>query len=251
MADLSVAFRRSTPDDDGDPQPRNFVVQHKNALPDPRPYAVALVVCSVLTLAVMLHHPTISASGTDEVLVEIQSEQLLTKLVHGAMMVLVMIYHQCFSVFSAWLGAARSGVALAQLCLHLGLAGYLGAALVSGFVVPGLASRVSATAEGVRTVLVALYSANQALAELGTIGFGAAITLWGLTTLRMQAGAGVPSIIGIIGIIAGPTIVFGLVANLWSLNVTGMTLVVVILSVWACATAAWLWQQPRGLSQPC
>lgn len=221
-------------------------MQHKNALPDPRPYAVALVVCSVLTLAVMLHHPTISASGTDEVLVEIQSEQLLTKLVHGAMMVLVMIYHQCFSVFSVWLGAARSGVALAQLCLHLGLAGYLGAALVSGFVVPSLASRVSATAEGVSTVLVALYSANQALAELGTIGFGAAIMIWGVLLLSMRRTAAPTGIIGGIGLVAGTAMVLGLLASIWSLNVAGMTSTVVILGVWACAAAVWLWRQPES-----
>ncbi|MEM9384299.1 MAG: hypothetical protein AAGA68_04515 [Pseudomonadota bacterium] len=216
----------------------------KPRLPNPRPAAITLLALAVLTLFAMLHHPTIGAHAIEEALAEIQRERGLNGLIHGAMILFVLLYHWCFSVLSSWLGASRAIVALARLALHLGVAAYVGAALVSGFAVPELASRIDPSAEGLRTVLLALYSTNQALAKLGTVAFGGAIVLWGLAILPLGNRSALGRTVGAVGVLAGAVMILGLAFGVWSLDVAGMTLVVVILGCWACAAAAWLWRQP-------
>lgn len=216
-------------------------------LPHPRPAAITLIVLALVSLFAMLHHPTIGAHGPEAVLAEIQRERGLNGAVHGVMILVVLLYHWCFTVLSAWLGAARSAVALGQLALHLGLAAFVGAALVSGFVVPELGARIEADAQGLRTALLTLYATNQALAKLGTVAFGAAICLWGVALCSSTAPALRSRPAGAVGVLAGATMIVGLLAGVWSLDVAGMTLVVVLLGVWGCAAAWCLWHQvPEG-----
>ncbi|MEO0423832.1 MAG: hypothetical protein AAF184_15950 [Pseudomonadota bacterium] len=213
-------------------------------LPNPRSAAITLFALALLTLFAMLHHPTIGAHGIEEALSEIQRERSLNGLIHGVMILFVLLYQWCFSVLSAWLGVLRSMVALAQLATHLGVVAFVGAALVSGFAVPEFAARVEPSAEGVRTVLLGLHAANQAMAKLGTVAFGVAILLWGSAMVRMAAVDAMTRAVGAIGILSGAAMALGLVAGVWSLDVAGMTLVVVILGAWGCAAGAWLWRQP-------
>lgn len=213
-------------------------------LPNPRPAAITLFALALLTLFAMLHHPTIGAHSTEEALAEIQRERGLNGLIHGVMILFVLLYHWCFSVLSRWLGTLRSVVALAQLALHLGVAAFVGAALASGFAVPEFAARVEPSAEGVRSVLLAFYAANQAMAKLGTVAFGAAIILWGAALVGLRDATAMARVVGSVGILSGGALVLGLALGVWSLDVTGMTLVVVILGVWGCAAGAWLWRRP-------
>ncbi len=221
------------------------------SMPSPRPAAITLVTLAVLALFAMLHHPTIAAHGAEEALAEIRTEQPLNATVHGVMIAVVLLYHWCFSVLGAWLGRGRSAVSLAQLALHVGTGAFVGAALVSGFVVPELAARVEPTAQGVGTALVTLFAVNQALARLGTVAFGVAIAAWAVALLlqRPQGAAMLSRAVGAAGLLAGAAMVLGLLTGLWTLNVTGMTIVVVILGGWGCAAAAWLWQRPEEATE--
>lgn len=211
------------------------------AAPSGRPAGFALIAVSLLAVLAMSHHPTVSSTTVEQALAEIGHERRLNSAVHGTMIVIVGVYFWGFSILASILGGARVSVGLGRTALAFATITMAGAAIVSGFVVPEFAERLlarDALPADARTSLVLLHASNQALAWLGTLGYGLTLLLLGIALVRVTAAAA--KWLGVLGIACGSGIIIAISLGHLSLNVGGMTAIVVALGLWASAAGGWL-----------
>ena len=201
--------------------------------------AAALAGAVIGSVFLMLHHPTVGSPGHDTIASEIIAERRINMIVHGGMIIFVMIYYFALSALTKQLGDAKPAVRGAQTLFGAATIAMVGAALVSGFVVPGLAEHFldGNREELLRVQLRTLGETNQALAAFGSVCYGAAIFLWSLQLLGLK---GLARITGMVGIPAGLVTSIGVATDHLELGVHGMTLVVVIMGVWFLLIAALL-----------
>ncbi len=206
----------------------------------PRQAGFTLIAVTLLALFAMLHHPTVGSETLDEAVAEIGRERSLNAIVHGAMIVIVGVYYWAFAAFTRALPARRASGDLALVAAAGGTIMFAGAAVISGFAVPGFA-QILPTGAGEAEVQVALrlaYAGNQALALLGTLAYGLALGGWGVALLRGDAL--VHRGVGALGLAAGALMIGLVTVGQRSLDVGGMTLIVLILGAWAIAAGWWL-----------
>ncbi len=203
--------------------------------------AAVLIAGPILSVFAMAHHPTAGGASTAERLASMTRHASLGGFVHGALIVLmvgIFIGLVTFAGILGWrIGRVRAGV----IAYSVGVVCMVGAALVSGFLVPGLAERyVDATPaemEAVVPVLHFCHEANQTLAKAGTMAMSAGIFLWSLVLLTRP---GWLRIVGVFGLAVGALPVLGLVLGRLHLDVHGMLLVVLAQAIWTVAIGVWM-----------
>lgn len=200
---------------------------------------IILIALAGLSLLFMAHHPTLGGPGHHTLAEEAAAEAGFNGGVHGALIVIMIGFYAMLSAFSDTLNRDRLSVRTAQASLAAATAAMAGAALVSGFIVPGTAAsllRGDAAAE-FPILLRMLGAINQTLAEAGTIAYGAAIFFW---SLRLVAMPGFVRIAGLIGLVAGAGLMGGIVTGALRLDVGGMTLALAVICAWFVIAAVLL-----------
>lgn len=200
---------------------------------------LVLIIGGLLGPLVMIFHP--AAQGADVAarlnsLTEISS---LSRHVHLAIILCIV----ALWLSLAWLARrwSENGWVWTALRLYaLGAAAMLGAGLISGFLVAQYLQRVipvlPATEDALPTVLLA-FSANQVLAGFGTLFMSAGILLWSIAMLRQRGRLAI--VCGCYGVLAGLLCLIGYAVGAITLNVAGMTFVVVAQCLWYCLLGLW------------
>ena len=192
-----------------------------------------LLAASLGAALFMSHHPTLGTPGHDSLASEAVAEAGVNGIIHGAMILFVLAYYFGLSTLSQRLGNMRAEVRAAQLAISVATITMIGAALISGFIVPGVADHFTgggaADDQLFRAQLTLLGESNQALAKIGTIAYGAAIFFWSLRLIRMP---GLSRIAGGLGCVIGALLALGILTGHLALDVRGMGAVVVALGVW-------------------
>ncbi len=199
----------------------------------------ALVLAALGAVALITQHPTTGSPGHDSIAGEIIAESALNRSVHGGMIAFVLVFYYAMSSFSRQLGEARSSVRAAQLLFAAATIAMIGAPLISGFIVPGVADHYAdaANEDVFRAQLTLLGETNQALAKAGSIFYGAAIFFW---SLRLAGLAGLSRIAGFVGLAVGVLIVAGVLTGHLVLDVHGMGVVIFLMGVWFILVAVQL-----------
>jgi hypothetical protein len=206
-----------------------------------RAEALAIGVGSVLSVVLMAHHPSTRASDMAEGIAQTARAAGLSGLVHGGLIVTMVVVFFGVLGLAGRLGWFKARVRAGALAYGLGVVAMAGAALVSGFLVPGFA-RAYAGASGVdadalRPIFQLCYQTNQVLARAGTMALSAATLVWSLVMLERDPLA---RAVGALGLAAGALPVLGLLSGYLRLTVHGMGAVVLLLAVWNVAAAVWL-----------
>lgn len=201
---------------------------------------IVLVAAPLLTVFAMAHHPTAGGESTAERLASMVRLGALASWVHGILIALVLAIFLGLLAFAARLGwsfPVRAGA----IVYGLGVVCMVGAALVSGFIVPGLAERyVDASRAAMEAAMPAFHlshEANQALAKVGTVAMSAGIFLWSLVLVNRP---GWLRALGLFGLLVGSFPVLGLLLGRLELDVHGMFLVVLGQALWQVAAGAWM-----------
>ncbi|HVI57906.1 MAG TPA: hypothetical protein VM619_03395 [Luteimonas sp.] len=201
--------------------------------------AIVLIAAGVAAAGVMAFHPTAQGMDAEARLHSLAAISPLSMHVHMAMIACVV------GVWLAVAYIARSSppsgwIWLADRLYALGAIAMLGAALVNGFVTGAYLERalpqVTEARDALPSVLLA-FSANQALAGFGTLFMSAAIAAWSLALLRMPGR--LARACGAYGLCAGAACVVVYAAGRLSLDVAGMTAVVVAHGAWYCLLGIW------------
>lgn len=149
----------------------------------PRVAAVAIAGMALLILVALYHHPVLEpARDARDAQAQIVQFAVSDRLVHGALMAILVVLASALSIFGATLGARRPALsgAIATYCLGCVLLGV--AMLLDGFITPELARRfVSAPTSETELGLLIMRSvgvAIQVFSKAGVVAQCAAILLW-------------------------------------------------------------------------
>jgi hypothetical protein len=163
-----------------------------------------LLLCAVLTIVAIAHHPVIAANSPNQVMTDVVRLGAMDRIVHGVLIVVVGALLYSFSVFSLRRGLHDGTVAAALVAYAIGSAGMIGAALIDGFFVPDFASRFAdatpAAAAAATPLLLAGAVMIQILTKLGIIATSLAIVLWSIALFRSAFAV---RIVAVAGCIAG------------------------------------------------
>jgi hypothetical protein len=192
----------------------------------------------------MAQHPSTGASDLAGAIAEMAREASQSRIVHGALIALmVLVFHGLVGFAGAlgWpLARVRAGVigyALGVVCLTL-------AALTNGFVLPALAERYAdrppAELDALRPLLALAHLASQALATTGVVAMSAAIFVWSWALLGRGRLA---AVVAAVGLLTGGAHALGIVTGHLHLHVHGMLGVIVVQAVWSIGVAAWMLRQ--------
>ena len=204
-----------------------------------------LIALSILANAGMAHHPHISAAQPEAQMEQMAQIAGLTMHVHGLLILVVLIYVWLFILYGAakntaivWLGSslfAAGGLAMA------------GAALISGFLAPAMVLGAEIdTAEQVAIFKFQsrlMMQSNQVLANAGAFGWLCALICWSSNLVRDN---NLFRWVGLTGLLIGSISVFVMASGNWVLNVKGMSLFVLVLTIWFFALGSCLLWSTRG-----
>ena len=209
---------------------------------------VLLIASGVLTPLIMIFHPTAQGADTAVRLTSLTEISALSRHVHLAMIVcIVALWLSLAHLARRWPG---NGWVWAAVRLYvLGAGAMLGAALISGFLIGDYLQRVLPLiphAEDALPSLLVAFSANQVLAGFGTLGMSGGIVLWSVAMLRQNGPLAIAC--GAYGAVAGLLCVIGYATGMISLDVAGMTFVVVAQSLWYCLLGLWALRPSPGIA---
>ena len=205
----------------------------------------ALVLGTVLSVFAMAHHPSAGASGAAARLAEMAREATLSGIVHGALIALMLVVFFGLVGLAGVLGFGLGRVRAGLIAYSAGVVCMIGAALLSGFIVPALAGSYAGspeTAEALVPIFSLCFRANQALAEVGVVAQSAGIFFWSWVLLGRS---GWVRGVGWLGLGAGAVPILGLLSGRLHLDVHGMLAVVVLQALWTIAVGVWLIQRSR------
>ena len=177
---------------------------------------------------------------------QIARSSALAGVVHGVLMAFMLIIVYGLSEFALRRGATRPAIRAGCIAYCAGVIVMLGAAMVSGFIVPGLMAitpHTSPTDLAVNVQLLLLCRVlNQSCANFGAVAMSAGIAFWSLDLLRREAGwrRG----IGVAGMVIGALPAVALILGVLHLNVQGMSAVVMLQSLWCCGVGVVFLRDP-------
>ena len=208
----------------------------------------SLIVLSILANAGMAHHPTINASQPHAQIEQMAQIAGLTMHVHGLLILVVFIYVWLFTLYGAaknipivWLGSglfAAGGLTMA------------GAALISGFLAPAmLLGAETSTAEQLAIFEFQsrlLMQSNQVLANAGAFAWLCSLICW---SSNLVGDKNLFRWVGVAGLLIGGANVLVIATGKWHLDVKGMSLFVLMITLWFSALGCCLlWSTRRKKS---
>lgn len=200
----------------------------------------SLVVGTALSVFAMAHHPSAGATGTAARLAEMAREATLSGVVHGGLIALMVLVLFGLVGLAGALGFGLGRVRAGLIAYSVGVVCMIGAALVSGFIVPGLATSYTGSAEaieGLVPVFSLCFRANQALAQVGVVAQSVGLFFWSLVLLERPSWV---RGVGLLGLAVGVLPILGLLSGRLHLDVHGMLAVVVAQALWTMGTGIWL-----------
>jgi hypothetical protein len=202
-------------------------------------WAGIVIATSTLTsLFMMMHHPTVATKKIAAQVAEVQRESVLNHVVHGSLILFVLLTLAAFSIFSNYRDKKHLTVSIAHLFYFIGSIAMVAAALINGFVYPdfiqGYGSASPQTLAQLPLFKSLLWSANQTLGSLGVITMSVAIFFW---SINLWHDNGIVRMIAAIGMAVGGYCSTAIVFGELTLNLAGMTQVVMLQGVWNSAIA--------------
>jgi hypothetical protein len=188
-----------------------------------------LLGCALLSILAMTHHPVAHGDDLAARLESMRHIAGISGLVHGVLIALLATTMLLLGEFSAT-AVARPALARSGFSLYLlGSALLVLAALINGFAVPAFAISNPALDSSTAAVLQLAWQLNQACAAAGTMAAATSMAIW---SWDLYARAGAARAIGAYGVLAGIGLVLGLATGWLHLNVSGMLLAWILLSLW-------------------
>lgn len=191
------------------------------------------------SLALMLHHPT-SLRGPDDGLL---LSDWSNSAVHGGMIVCLMLIGLGGSTAPRWLGQSHLSVRAGRMTFTGGIGALIVAALINGFAADGLAARTESPA-ALALQFGVLAALNQTLAVFGMALVAAALALWAVRMLQLNALAKAG---GVVGLAAAALALGWLVHGGGRFGLMPATVAAAVFAAWSALTAACLL---RGPSEP-
>lgn len=196
---------------------------------------------SLLLIVLMAAHPFVHVHDTPGVVAELARISVRNGIVHGGLLLVMSTVFVGFLGLCSQLGWTLQRVRAGAVFYALGLVCMIAAALVNGFVVPGLAAgyagRPDAELQALKPILHFAVQANQTAAKAGSIALSIAIVAWSSVLWRRGVAA---RWIGILGLIVGVLALTGLLSGHLHLDVHGMGAFVFATSLWNACVAVWL-----------
>lgn len=205
------------------------------------------LVGALLTLAVMLLHPTGAEAVADAGTGGSRHVLALARAVHGVAIGAIPLLLAGMTALSWRLRAQRDLAVGGLVCFALASLAVLVAAVMSGLVAPALLDRLPAAGDPLRDVAFQQlhYTGvlNQAFAKVYVALAGAAFVFW---SIAMRGDSAFPGVVRWYGVVAGVLPFAGVAAGHLRLDVRGFGLVMLLHATWMMA-AAWC---ARGTTPP-
>lgn len=199
-----------------------------------RTAGVALIGAAAGTVLAMSHHPTTLASGD------------ASRVVHSLLILFLALMAFGLIRFAGRLGISRAAVLAGLIAYAIAFFAHIGAATISGFIVPALADRGFITESP--DILRLTWEANQALAWLGVFATGAAFGFWSLEVLRCK---GLDDrVLGVLGLVAGFLPIPLLASGSLGMNAAGAYIVYGVHVAWTALVGLQLCRGKRRSNSP-
>jgi hypothetical protein len=219
--------------------------QHREGSNDgggrPKDAGLILVAAGLLEVLAMSHHPSVAAPGIAQAIEAIGAFSRRAAWIHGVLIGLMLVTVYGLSELALQRGLRRPLVRAGLVGYCAGVIAMMGAALVSGWVVAGLASSTphsTATDLQINSQLLILCAVvNRACANFGAVAMSAGIGLWSLDLLR---DSGIRRAVGVFGCIVCLLAAGALLTGWLHLDVHGMSAVVALQAAWTIAVGALL-----------
>ena len=199
---------------------------------------IVLLVASLLEVLGMLHHPSVQTSDISQAVEQIARFSRLSAIVHGVLIALMLLIAYGLVDFAFRRGLPRPLIRAGGIAYGCGVLVMVGAALVSGFIIPGVASLTPhATAVDLQInlqILLLCRVLNQSCANFAVVAMSVGIVCWSLDLCRNSGSLRAVGVFGcLVGLLPALALIFGGV----HLDVPGMTEVVVAQAAWNIAVA--------------
>lgn len=209
---------------------------------DARPAGVAMAASSAAGLFLMLHHPT-SFDGTDD-------GRFLTDMangvVHGGMIAVLLGLAVGVDALTRRLEPVTASTAAGRIIFTTGIGAEIGAGLVNGFVMEGVAASIPA-GEAQTAAMTSLWMLNQALATMGIVGIGVGS---GLLALQMARGGWLMRVAAAVGLAMAIGALVWAIAGDGTLELVPAVVSMVITSIWSILVgAALVGRDRKGLTE--
>ena len=188
----------------------------------------------------MLHHPSISATDVQSQITEIKQESSLNASVHAILIALTVLISLCITFFAQRQSLSRITILFGITLYWLGTFSMIIAALVSGIVSPQLTEILEFNGTAQQDVFAGLrhfnWLLNQAFADFATVCWCIAacfLAFGGSSTSRFK------KVFVVISTVTFIFIAISLLSGVLTLTVTGMTWVLLALTLWQLGIA-WL-----------
>ena len=209
-----------------------------------------LIAVSIFEIVAMAHHPSVRAADTAQAIAQLRAMSAVATWVHGVLIMLMLVGFFALTEFALRRGLVRPAIRAGLVAYAAGVVAMTGAALVGGFITPGVAmlsTGVSATDLRVTAQLLDLCMLfNQALARLGAVAMSVGITAWSLDLVRS---AGAQRVLGVFGMAIGLGSAGAPILGALQLDVHGMMLVLVLQAIWTTGVGVLLLRK-RNAAQP-
>jgi hypothetical protein len=185
-----------------------------------------------ISIIFMLLHPSVSAPSPNLAMAELLAESNVSRIVHGTLLTVLTIIFFAVERFSLRLSANGLESGLGITFYRLGYFSFVIATMISGFIVPDLGAHYATKPAPDQLIFFDLArlagTTNQVFSKLASIANGLTAICWGASMVRLKGEVrthGAAFIL--IGLAIAGSILFGL-----KLNVHGMTVIVLGLSIW-------------------
>jgi len=202
-------------------------MQHSNFLTNRR-ISTLILIGALLTVCAMLMHP----HGISDKASQIH----LMRWVHASLMLILLLNTLGMIQLIDALGRIESEFSLVLIFYYLGVASFLFAALISGFVQTSLIEFYPLDSEAFSNLNKFAVLFNQALAKLGVSTFGAAAVL---LFLSLYSSNGTLRLVAITSGVVGVALIVSMLSGL-NLSITTMTILSSLIAIWHCSIALWL-----------
>jgi len=199
---------------------------------------IVLMAASLLEVLGMLHHPSLHTSDVAQAIEQMTRFATLSGVVHGVLITLMLLIAYGLVEFALRRGLLRPLIRAGGIAYGCGVLVMIGAGLVSGFIVTGVASLVPhATAVDLQVnlqILLLCRVLNQSCANFAVVAMSIGIVCWSLDLCRNSGSLRAVGVLGcLVGLVPALALMFGEI----QLDVHGMTEVVATQAAWNIAVA--------------
>lgn len=206
--------------------------------------AILLLVVTLLSMLLVLFHPTVGEDGLEAQIAEIAREAALNQSVHGILIFCSLMFYVCCRHGLKTLFDNSLLFSLSSFAFLIGSLSMFGAALLSGFIFPNtiiwLSAESTLSQESYNVLSSFSWNSNQALAYTGTIGWLLGIAGWSLLAGLAQVKYLIMSSTGI-GLSVLNMILFA--TGTITLNVHGAIILLFSCCIWFLVVVYQMWRQ--------